>query len=256
MQFCEQLNFLNLLEQQVQQFDMANNKWKTCDEYVGMQGGETVGFSGHSGGLHDISQHHKWSKTGNQNTFKLAEISSDVQQRSVSTLCDSLFALGVSADPQGDLFECSESVLSLIWKVISECNRRSKAWDAEKEKLARFENDNKLLKARLKKLSEDLVKSRSEMDSLGVEYRRKEAILQKQLDEVGKNRLEWEKAALSYKGREQKFVAEVRRHENDYEKLRDKMQRSLSMSGHRGGRVVRCPPLLPEEESFAFAQPF
>lgn len=249
MQVCEQLNFLNLLEQQVQQFDMANNKWKTCDEYVGMLGGQTVGLFENSDGLHDLSQPDKWTKTGNQNTCKLAEISSDVQQRSIATLCDSLFALGISAAPHDDLFECSESVLSLIWKVISECNRRSKAWDTEKEKLARFENDNKLMKARLRKLSEDLTKSRSEMDSLGVEYRRKEAILQKQLNEVGKNRLEWEKVALSYKGREQKFVAEVRRHETDYEKLRDKMQRSLSMAGHRGGRVVRCPPLLCEEGS-------
>ena len=210
---------------------MSNNKWGLVGrrEFEGMN--ETSHWSDLVGSRSDF-----WEPNSSVSGQKrVPVIGSDARHRTVSTLCDSLSVLGVGDFYHDDLLDCPESVLSLIWKMISECNRRSKAWDSEKEKLARCENDNKLQKARLRKLNGDMSKLRSDIISLEMDYRRKEDVLHRQLEELGRNRSEWEKAAMSYKGREQKFVAEVKRYENDYERLRDKMKRSISMSGPRRG---------------------
>lgn len=229
---------------------MLNNKWETLEENTIFVDPELSSSSpGSASRMTNFGPSGNCGFLGVARPERIPPTGFDAQRSCVASLCDSLVALGIIETPDCGLLECPESVLSLVWKIVSECNRRSRAWDVEKEKFARCDNDNKLMKSRIARLTEELGKLRNEMSVAELEYRRKEDNLHKQLEEVGRNRSEWEKAALCYKGREQKFVAEVKRHENDYEKLKDRMKRSISMTGTRGrvslnDRRTGPPPLV------------
>ena len=173
----------------------------------------------------------------------------NIRSRSISLLKDSLRDFGIDEHEHGGLQDSSEGVISLVWKLVSECQQGVRQVQLTRESLARIENENKLLKTRVTRLTDDLARIKAEHKERENDFRRKEGVLQSKLDELSKNRFEWEKTALTYKGREKKFVAERKKQESEYERLQDRMRRSLSINSR-----PRFSPPLSDSVSFSIDQ--
>ena len=100
--------------------------------------------------------------------------------------------------------------------------------DAEREKSAKISRDNKLLRTKIQKTVEQNEKLVDEIRQLESTYSKREAEMKSKLDELQRTRLEWEKCAITYKTREKKYVAEIRKQETDYEKLQQRLARRIT----------------------------
>ena len=181
----------------------------------------------------------------------------NLRSRSVVLLMDSLRDLGLDELSRDELDSCPESVISLVWKLVSECQQAVRQVQQARETWAKTENENKQLKTRVSRQSDDLSRLRSDLKERENEFRRKEELMQAKIDELSRNRFEWEKTALTYKGREKKFVAEMKKQGAEYERLQDRMRRSFSIQSRYSPppasteappvtfSLDRVPPLAP-----------
>ena len=143
--------------------------------------------------------------------------------------------------PLGTLKNCSEDIIDLIWGLVGENQKRVKMLNQFTEKNAITLNENKVLKQTISRLNLELNKARNELENVQLECDRKERILASKIEELGRNRAEWEKVALSYKGREKSFFAEIRKREQEV----DRMKRSMSIgrNNYIDERLFSPPPL-------------
>lgn len=157
---------------------------------------------------------------------------------SSTVLIDAVRNLGIRDIDQDDLSDCPEAIHSLLWKLISSSQEGVRLLETERAKTARLEHEVKLLRNRNEKLNEEITKSVREKQSLVIENQRREEEYRSKIENMGRSRLEWEKAALEYRGREKHFVAEIKKQENEMNKFQDKMRRSLSVVNRT------CPPKI------------
>ena len=110
------------------------------------------------------------------------------RQRSVSLLMDSFHDLGMEEVSLADLGNCPESVVALMWKLVSERQRDLRYFAAEKEHYAKIANDNKLLKVKATRLTDEQQKMRAEIAELELRNKRVEEDMLEKLDSVQRNR--------------------------------------------------------------------
>ena len=109
--------------------------------------------------------------------------------RSVLFLIDSLRDLGCSEIDSIDLSSCSERVVSVLWKLVSERQRDSRQFSDLKDRFARTENDNKLLKATINRLTDEIEKSKSDKVELDLKYKRSLEEFSEKLVSLERNRM-------------------------------------------------------------------
>jgi hypothetical protein len=149
---------------------------------------------------------------------------------SSSVLADALRDNGLRDFDSSEVRECSTSLQSLMWKLISMSQENTRNLLIERERNARLENEVKLLKLKTSKLNDEICRLNREKQALVVEAGRQEEFFKSRLEAEGRTRQEWERAALEYRGREKHFVAEIKKQENQYCRFQDKVRRSLSVS--------------------------
>ena len=156
----------------------------------------------------------------------------DPRGRTASLLRDALRDLGIDDLVESDLVQCSDGVLSVMWKLVADNKRNIRRWQDERDRSAKVDNDNKVLKAKAAKLADELHKLRGDIGAIEIEFKRKESVLQK--------------AALTYKGREKTYVAEMRKQELEMDRFQDRVRRSVSVARPvRGPIEERSPPPGP-----------
>lgn len=174
--------------------------------------------------------------------------------KAVQSLGDSLRLAGCINVSDDDLSDCPEVVISAFWTILADFRHVDRQLRDERDKFARILSDNKLLKSKLGRLQDEIDRMRLESTSQELGFKRREEALLAKMDDLGRNRSEWEKAALTYKGRERKFVAEMRKQETAMVRIQDKMRRSVSVVASRRSPVViedkLSPPPPLERSSF------
>lgn len=149
--------------------------------------------------------------------------------KSTNLLYESLRDLCLDEATVNDLIKIPPAVTSLIWKLLSQCHSVASRLNLRIEASARIENENKLLRTRLAKLTEEVSRLKSELTAAQSESRRLEGFYNDKLSDLSKSRLEWERTALDYKDREKQFVAELKRKDAQFGRLQDRARRSLSV---------------------------
>ena len=176
---------------------------------------------------------------------KVESVSRNRSTSSSAVLLDAVRNLGVRDIELDELRDCPEAVHSLLWKLVSSSQEGVRLLEAEREKTARLEHEVKLLRNRNEKLNEEISKQMKEKQGLVAEHQRREEEYRTKIDSMGRSRLEWEKAALEYRGREKHFVAEIKKQENQYNKFQDRVRRSLSVVNRT------CPPKIGFNPEFS-----
>ena len=141
-----------------------------------------------------------------------------------------------------DVRNCSEELVTVLWKLLSHSHGDSRFVENERENAARAAHDNKILSSKMHKLSVANERLISEISSLESVHRKKESELLARIAFLEQNRSEWEKCAIQYKSRESKFAAEIRRHANQYDELQHCVSRTTRSVGptsshHRKHRI-------------------
>jgi len=142
------------------------------------------------------------------------------------------------------LSHCPDSILSVLWRLISDKQSYMRKLTDEQDKYARISNDNKLVKLRNSKLADQIARLEEKIENLQAASNRREIETKSRIDEIERNRNEWEKCAIAYKSRESRFVAEIRKHENEYQRFHSQV--TSTVSRRRGISVGsdRPPPIF------------
>ena len=114
--------------------------------------------------------------------------STDSKQRSVQLLLESLRDAGMDDIDGRDFSETSDQVIALVWKLLSERQRDLRQFSFEKERHAKIESDNKMLKAKLSRLTDDISKLRTELSDLRTQHKKREEDFFHQLQTTQRNR--------------------------------------------------------------------
>lgn len=142
-----------------------------------------------------------------------------------------------------DIYATSNPVVSALWKLLSEKQADIRQIGSERENLAKVLNDNKQLRQKNQRLSDQLARAREEMGVMELSFSRKETEWKAKMDDLQRVRLEWEKCAVNYKSREKQYVAELRKQEGEYERLQSRV--STRRSESTVGRISRSPSSFP-----------
>jgi len=148
---------------------------------------------------------------------------------SSTVLLDALRGLGVRDIELDEVRSCPETMHALLWKLVSSSQEGLRLLQVEREKSARLEHEVKLLRNRNEKLNDEISRQVKEKQAITAESQRNEEEQRMKIESMGRSRLEWEKAALEYRGREKHFVAELKKQETQYNKFQDRVRRSLSV---------------------------
>lgn len=165
--------------------------------------------------------------------------------KAVQSLGDSLRLSGCTNVTDDDLLDSPEVVISAIWTILADFRQVDRQLRDERDKFARILSDNKLLKSKVSRMQVEIDGMRLDSTRQELDFKRREEALLVKIDDLDRNRSEWEKAALTYKGRERKFVAEMRKQETAMELIQDKMRRSVSVVASRRPPVVIEDKLSP-----------
>jgi hypothetical protein len=158
-----------------------------------------------------------------------------------AALRDSIISLLQIDMPDNLLLDCPDDILDIVWSLVSDNQRRSQMLKQVTERIAVTSNENKLLKQAVSRLNNELERSRNNMESLKKEFERKEEILNAKMEELGRSRAEWEKAALTFKGREKSFFAEIRKRDQEVDRVKRTM--SIGRNSYVDERLLSPPPL-------------
>jgi hypothetical protein len=160
---------------------------------------------------------------------------------SVSILMNSLRDHGLDEVSLTDLEGTSPAVISALWKLLSQKQSDLRQIGAERERAAKVSNDNKQLKTKNQRLTEQVERVQTELQSAAQAYSRKESEWKSKLEDLQRVRVEWEKCAVTYKAREKQYVAEIRKQEGEYERLHTRVTHRRSESVAVNRRAAHFP---------------
>jgi hypothetical protein len=151
------------------------------------------------------------------------DISERKRDRTTEYLLKTLEENGFENIALGHLRDCPQSVLSVIWKLLSDKVTDVRILNDERERLARVLNDNKQLKLSKSKLEHSVERLHQQMRNIELSFQRQESDLKSRIADLERNRTEWEKCAVAYKSRESRFVAEIRKRDTEFELYQSKV---------------------------------
>ena len=168
------------------------------------------------------------------NEIRLVPSVSMDDARSDTLLLSSLRDQGFDDIDMGDVKRCPPSLISVIWKLLSERYTDLRSAEYERGNMARIQHDNKVLAAKISKLSMTNERLLNRIKELESSQLKKESELRSRMEMIEQNRSEWERCAIAFKSRESKFVAEIRKQESQYAQLQTRISsrnRSVGPAG-------------------------
>jgi hypothetical protein len=104
--------------------------------------------------------------------------------------------------------------------VLAENQTLTRRLDEVQEKLARAENDRKLLQSKNTRLKDRISQLENQLVDAENRYRRDLGVKQFEIESLVKSRNEWERVSMEYRSREKQFKTEIKRNLNEIDKFK------------------------------------